>query len=67
LRAQIEGEELLLGGDIVLAVNGVAVEENDRSFDQIQAVTSSLKEGENLTSKVLRDGKVIALSTTIIR
>jgi S1-C subfamily serine protease len=67
LRAQVEGEELLLGGDIVLAVNGVAVEEDDRSFDQIQTVTSRLKEGENLTSKVLRDGKVIALSTTIIR
>ena len=67
LRAQIEGEDLLLGGDIILEVNGIAVQEGNRTFDQIYAAMSELKAGEKLTSKVLRDGKVIELSTTIIR
>lgn len=65
LRAQIEGEELLLGGDIILEVNGIAVEKGDRSFDQIDAATSRLKAGEKLTSKVLREGQVIELCATI--
>jgi hypothetical protein len=65
IRVQIEGERLLLGGDIILEVNGIAVEEGDRSFDQIDAVTSKLKAGEMLKSKVLREGKVIKLCTTI--
>jgi serine protease Do len=66
LRAQIEGEELLLGGDIILEVNGIVVQEGEGAFDQIEAITSKLKEGDKLTSKVLRDGKVIELCTTII-
>lgn len=65
LRVQIEGEELLLGGDIILEVNGIAVEAGDRSFDQIDAATSKLKVGEKLTSKVLRAGKVVELNTTV--
>ena len=65
LRARILGEDLLLGGDIILEVNGIVVEGGDRSFGQIDAATSALKAGEMLTSKVLREGKVIELFTTI--
>lgn len=67
LRTQIEGEDLLLGGDIILEVNGVAVMAGDRTFEQISAVISKLKEGEKLTSKVLRAGEVIELCTTVTR
>jgi len=58
---------VLLGDDIILEVNGIAVQEGNRTFDQIYAVMSKLKEGEKLISKVLRDGKVIELCTTITR
>ena len=58
---------MLLGDDIILEVNGIAVQEGNRTFDQIYAVMSKLKEGEKLISKVLRDGKVIELCTTITR
>ena len=52
MRAQIEGEELLLEGDVILEVNGIVVQEGEGVFDQIEAVTSKLKEGEKFTSKV---------------
>jgi S1-C subfamily serine protease len=54
-------------GDIILEVNGIAVQKDDGAFDRIYGVASNLKEGEKLTSKGLCDGKVIELRTTITR
>jgi serine protease Do len=65
LHAKIQDEDLLLGGDIVLEMNGIPIEEDDRTYDQIYASLSKLKEGEKLMTKVLRGGKVIELCTTI--
>jgi serine protease Do len=65
IRATIEGKDLLLGGDIILEVNGIPILEGDLAEDRIFAGISKQKAGEKLTSKVLRDGKVIELCATI--
>jgi serine protease Do len=65
LRALVEGEDLVLGGDIILEVNGIPILEGNLAYDQIYTSASKLKEGEKLTSKVLRNGRVIELYTTI--
>jgi len=65
LRATVEGEELLLGGDVILAVNGISVTPGDESFDRISAVISRLKKGDKLTNKILRAGQVLELTTII--
>lgn len=65
LRAVIEGQELLLGGDIILSINGIAVITGEESFDSIFANISRLKKGDKLTSKILRAGQILELSTII--
>jgi serine protease Do len=65
LRASVEGADLLLGGDVILEVNGIQVLEGHLSYERIYAAMSKLKDGEKLTSKVLRDGKVIELCAMI--
>jgi S1-C subfamily serine protease len=61
LRSSVEGEELLLGGDIILGVNDVQVEESG-SYDAIHESISRLKPGENLVIKVFRHGQIVKLS-----
>ncbi len=49
LRATVEGEEIILGGDIILRVNETSVE-NDGSYDEICRSIGSLKPGDKLRS-----------------
>lgn len=65
LRASIEGNDLLLGGDIILSINGIEVLEGDASMDSIYESVSNLKAGEKVVAKVLRAGHVVELSTVI--
>jgi S1-C subfamily serine protease len=65
LPANIDGENLLLGGDIILEVNGIPVLEDHLAYERIFASMSALKEGEKLTAKVLRDGRVVELCAGI--
>ena len=64
LRANIEGAELILGGDIILKVNEVLVE-NDGSYDQIYQSLSKLKPGDNLEITILRQGQESKLTIPI--
>ena len=48
MRANIDGENLLLGGDIVLEVNGLPYEESDESYRRIYASLTKLKVGDSL-------------------
>ena len=61
LRANVEGEEFILGGDIILRVNEVPVEESG-SYDEIYAGIGKLKPGDNLVISVFRRGQTIKLS-----
>jgi serine protease Do len=65
LRTSVDGEDMLLGGDVLLEINGIPVTEAAGTVDQIYASLSQLKAGERLRSKVLRAGQVIELSTSI--
>jgi len=61
LRANVEGEEVILGGDILLSVNDVPVEQSG-SYDEIYASIGRLKPGENLVISVFRQGQIVKLS-----
>src|SRR2546430_3105979 len=65
LRVSIQGRELLLGGDIILSVNGIGILESGASLDKIYESIRDLKPGERIVTKVLRAGQVIELSTMI--
>ncbi len=67
MRANIAGEDLLLGGDIVLEVNGLAYEENNDSYSKIYASLTRLKVGDSIAIKVFRQGQVVRLSVPIIQ
>lgn len=63
--AVIDGNEMILGGDVILAVNGVKVAPGNRNYDSIYGALSKLKPGDTLTCKILRGGEVSELSTVI--
>ena len=65
LRVSVEGRELLLGGDVILSVNGIGILEGNAALDRICESVSNLKPGERIVCKVLRAGQVIELSTMI--
>ena len=60
LRATVEGEEIILGGDIILAVNGVNVDAAE-SFDDIYSNITKVKPGDNLVITIFRQGKILKL------
>ena len=64
LRANIEGADIILGGDIILRVNGVSVG-SDGNYDQIYESVGSLKPGDTLVITIFRNGQVLKLSTQI--
>ena len=65
LRAQVEGADLLLGGDVVLNVNGIPITEDDGSYEPILNSIGALKTGDTLVVMVLRRGQVVKLSARI--
>ena len=64
IRANIEGADVILGGDIILRVNGVPVV-NDGNYDEIYESVDTLKPGDTLVITVFRNGQVVKLSTLI--
>ena len=75
LRVTIQGTDLLLGGDIILSVNDIDVTAPTMtesfalgagdSYDRTVNTIGSLKAGDQLVLKVLREGKIVKLTTTI--
>jgi S1-C subfamily serine protease len=63
-RVTIEGETVLLGGDVVLEVMGIPIVD-EAARDRVPAALGRLSPGELLTVKVLRGGKVMELSSRI--
>jgi S1-C subfamily serine protease len=63
-RATIEGQKLTVGGDIILAMQGIPVgSENFRG--KVEKATETLGEDDLLELKVLRAGQVISLTKAI--
>ncbi|HSS43735.1 MAG TPA: trypsin-like peptidase domain-containing protein, partial [Thermoanaerobaculia bacterium] len=64
LRVTIEGETVLLGGDVVLEVAGIAITD-EAALEKARIALGRLAPGDLLAVKVLRGGKVVELSTRV--
>ena len=64
LPVNVLGKDLMIGGDIVLRIQGITIEANE-SLQQIQQTVSNLRTGDRLTVQVLRAGRVISLYLNI--
>ena len=60
-RATIEGEELMLGGDFILEVDGIKIED-EPSLIKIKDSISGHSKGEKIPIKVMRGGKIVELN-----
>jgi S1-C subfamily serine protease len=57
----VDGQKLVVGGDIILAVQGIPTTSND-DIEKVVATMEALKNGDTLRVSVLRDKKVQELS-----
>src|SRR5882724_9619541 len=64
LRANVEGQELVLGGDVILRINEVPVEQSG-SYDDIYSSIGRLKPADNLVISVFRQGRIVKLLIAI--
>jgi serine protease Do len=78
LRATIRGMDILLGGDVILSVNNIAIIDprsaqslesftSDENYERIYNSVAALNPGDPLVVTVFREGKVLKLTTTIPR
>jgi len=78
MRATIQGTDILLGGDVILSVDEIQVTAastvdqagevaSDDSYERIYKSIGTLKLGDNLVVKVLREGRVVTLSAPVER
>src|SRR5215510_5196606 len=61
LRATVEGEEIILGGDVILAVNDVELNPEE-SFDELYGQMTRITSGNNVVITVFRQGRTIKLA-----
>jgi len=63
-KANIEGRELMIGGDIILAVNGITIgtKESRKKFQELMDIWKS---GDTFSVKILREGKTMELTGKI--
>lgn len=61
MKASIEGENIIVGGDIILEVQGIPFDR--RTYRKIRDRLSELDPGEIITVKVLRGGEQVELRT----
>jgi S1-C subfamily serine protease len=62
LRAEIEGEPIVLGGDVILAIEGIRLTDVGAAL-RIRSLLRSLSPGAEVDVTVLRDGQQIDLTT----
>ena len=65
LKAAIAGGELLVGGDIILDVGGIAVTPDGAGLLKVWDYVNGLKTGDVITVKVLRAGQIVELKTSL--
>jgi S1-C subfamily serine protease len=57
MRAEIANESLILGGDVILAIQGIALDSPD-AYEAIRHVMSKLRRGDSIRFTILREGRV---------
>lgn len=57
IAAVIEGNELIIGGDIILEIGGITIKDNNSMF-QVRNKLMSYNKGELITMTILRNGKI---------
>lgn len=67
VRALLNDEELIVGGDIILAVAGIELKPGAESINAIQHVLSKAQPGDLVTMSVLRGGMVVELRDVVGR
>ena len=60
----IEGQELVVGGDILLAVETIPLT-NEENFGKAWSFLQGLKTGDSIKYTILRKGKVMKVSARI--
>ncbi len=66
MEATIGDETLLIGGDVILEIQGVCLHDEE-SYGRARERMSRLTSGDTISMKVLRGGKVQVLTTTVIQ
>lgn len=66
-QVQIGEARLILGGDIILEVMGMPIRADTTNYRRIRERLLALKQGENITVKVLRAGRIIELSSSTLK
>lgn len=63
--AEIDGEEMMLGGDVVLAIGGTPL--SKENLETLRGRLRSLKPGQSVSLTVLRAGKTVTLNAVAHR
>jgi S1-C subfamily serine protease len=61
---RIGGVEFLIGGDIILAIQGIAISTDTDKVCDLRQTLLDLPAGGRIEVRVLRDGKIVTLATT---
>jgi serine protease Do len=65
LPAKIGGEDVLLGGDIIVAINGNEILGTQQGMQQLMRDFRRVQAGDKLIIRVMRRGKEVELSATV--
>lgn len=65
IKAVIEEQTLLVGGDIILEIAGNPIRPSVAQFQEVQRRLNQLRPGETVHFKVLRAGRIIDLTTIV--
>jgi len=61
---RVDGEQFLIGGDIILSIQGIAISTDAEKSCDIRQTLLDLNPGSRIEVKVLRAGKILTLATT---
>jgi serine protease Do len=65
MQIEIENRPVIVGGDIILEMNGIQVTEDPKSMVDIIKEIRIKRPGDKMTVKVLREGQIVTLERTI--
>ncbi len=57
----IENQKLIVGGDIILSINGIQFDLTDKALTKLGTFVTNIKQGDSFELKVLRQGKMLTV------